>query len=533
MKNIKLSRLIILLVVALFVSCDDFLEITPEGKLSELGFYQEEQDAEQTVIAIYDAIFTATWPISPAVVLNVMASNRSDESVPNNCDWLGIDNRPDVAEFNIYADNDYANQYWKWCFAGIGRANAAIKGINLVPLENYSSELKKTQLLAESRLLRAYFYLHLVKNFGGVPILEQSVSAGNTNIPRDSKTDVFDFIHKDLKFAIDWLPLKDKTIPGRATKGLASYLMVQSLIFEAGSTPNHENWQLAYDYANKFVNGEYASEYKLIDTYGNIWKQGFDFNDEIIFEWVVMEDFDQGNNWFIASFIQQKVIDYNKQGNPVVVGSWGWGHNGATKALVDAFETNEDWGDPQPWEDPRLKVSVWREGEILAIGASDKDNVNDSLEIYLGTDYAPTGYAVKKYELTREPASFYPDLNPKIYRFSDLILLHAEAAWHIGNFIESRNSLNKIRQRARQGLPNNVLPDITVGGQELLEAIWHERNVELCFEHHRFYDLVRTDRATEVLQAMGKNFIKEKHELLPIPQSEIDIAPELEQNPGY
>lgn len=79
-----------------------------------------------------------------------------------------------------------------------------------------------------------------------------------------------------------------------------------------------------------------------------------------------------------------------------------------------------------------------------------------------------------------------------------------------------------------------LLPDVTASGQALLEAIWHERRVELAMEHHRFFDLRRQGRAEDVLQAVGKNYESPKHDLYPIPQGEIDnTGGLLEQNPGY
>jgi hypothetical protein len=78
-----------------------------------------------------------------------------------------------------------------------------------------------------------------------------------------------------------------------------------------------------------------------------------------------------------------------------------------------------------------------------------------------------------------------------------------------------------------------LLPDITVSGQNLLEAIWHERRVELAMEQHRMWDIRRTGRAGEVLRALGKDFTDGKHELYPIPEDEIQINPELTQNPNY
>jgi hypothetical protein len=79
-----------------------------------------------------------------------------------------------------------------------------------------------------------------------------------------------------------------------------------------------------------------------------------------------------------------------------------------------------------------------------------------------------------------------------------------------------------------------MLPDVTATGQALLDAIWHERRVELAMEQKRWFDLVRQGRAAEVMQALGKNFVTGKHELFPIPTNEIDLSQgRLQQNPNW
>ena len=109
----------------------------------------------------------------------------------------------------------------------------------------------------------------------------------------------------------------------------------------------------------------------------------------------------------------------------------------------------------------------------------------------------------------------------------------AEAAYYTNREGIARNMVNMIRARARQGQPSNVLPDITSSGNQLLLDIWHERRVELCMEQQRFFDLVRTGRVGGVMRAQGVVFVDGKHELLPIPQTERNLNPNLDQNDNY
>ncbi|WP_332911227.1 RagB/SusD family nutrient uptake outer membrane protein [Algoriphagus boritolerans] len=124
--------------------------------------------------------------------------------------------------------------------------------------------------------------------------------------------------------------------------------------------------------------------------------------------------------------------------------------------------------------------------------------------------------------------------NIRLFRYADLLLIAAEAANELGNSGEALNYLNQVRARARQGNPD-ILPDVTTTNQsELRTAIWHERRVELAMEQHRYFDLVRQGQAQAVFSALGINWTAGKHEVFPIPQSEIDISGgTLTQNPGY
>jgi hypothetical protein len=111
----------------------------------------------------------------------------------------------------------------------------------------------------------------------------------------------------------------------------------------------------------------------------------------------------------------------------------------------------------------------------------------------------------------------------------------AEALNELGQSDQALLYINMIRDRARGTLPPQILRPITTLDQsELRELIWKERRVELGMEQHRWFDLLRTDRAAAVMQAHGKNFVPGKHELLPIPQSQIDLsAGTVTQNLGY
>jgi starch-binding outer membrane protein, SusD/RagB family len=124
-------------------------------------------------------------------------------------------------------------------------------------------------------------------------------------------------------------------------------------------------------------------------------------------------------------------------------------------------------------------------------------------------------------------------------RYADILLLAAEVLNENGKSAEALPYLNRVRARARKTAPNIpgliVLPDVTVTAKnELREKIYAERRIELAMEQHRWFDLARWGRLEQAMKAAGKNFVSGKHELLPIPQTEVDLAGgKIGQNRGY
>jgi len=143
----------------------------------------------------------------------------------------------------------------------------------------------------------------------------------------------------------------------------------------------------------------------------------------------------------------------------------------------------------------------------------------------------PYLYYSKKYFDNKSEDAPFGDPNPnggtndRVIRYADVLLMHAEAAYHTGDEEAARTSINQVRARVQ-------VPNITATGNDLLEAIYRERRIELGLEAHRFFDLVRTHRAAQVLGPLG--FMDDRHNVFPIPQSQI-LATNgaIMQNPNY
>ena len=195
-----------------------------------------------------------------------------------------------------------------------------------------------------------------------------------------------------------------------------------------------------------------------------------------------------------------------------------------TQDFVDEFEVWEEQIGPDviTKTDARLGYTVYKLG----------DNVSDWGELTEDATGMPHPYYARKYFNPSAELAPFGDPNPnggsndRVIRLADVLLMHAEACNRLGDDEAAKVSLKMVRDRA--SVPWNAVADLT--GDALLDAIYHERRVELGLEGHRFFDLVRQGRAADVLEG----FVVGKSELFPIPNAEITLSNgQLTQNPGY
>jgi hypothetical protein len=200
----------------------------------------------------------------------------------------------------------------------------------------------------------------------------------------------------------------------------------------------------------------------------------------------------------------------------------GWGFNRPSLDLQNSFEPG----------DPRMDATIIFLGEVLdgveiRGDGSTPDEIKDDqgnvieIECYNQKVWIPGETTVTQWGHNR-----------RLMRYADVLLMAAEALNENDDPTGALIYLNRVRERARQG-NGSILPDITETDKDALrDLIILERRHELALEGHRFWDLVRTGKAPEFLGPLG--FVEGKHELLPVPQTEIDISQGLlEQNPNW
>ena len=491
-----MKKSILLLTLFTFFSCNDFLQKDPLVGVVEENFYNTEEDAIAAVNAAYAAL---QFEMTPGGHFHWfwgdVMSDDSDKggSGPNDTPELG-----QLESFQGPVNTPLLLGEWEADYEAIYRANVVLERIPPIDM----NEGSKNRILAEARFIRAFSFYNLVTIFGGVPLVDRVLSPSEFNLPRSTAEEVWQLIESDLNIAAMDLPLRSE-YPledlGRITKGAAQALLLKTYMYQS-------KFGAAEAMAFEIVS---SGEYQLASDYASIFTEAGENNEESVFEIQYMNA--SGGNWGRNNANEGTFTNVFQRARGQFE---GYGFNLPTQDFVDEFFA-------EGFEDPRLSATVFRIGENMGDrGVFTKD----------ATGF-PHDYYPKKYFNNKSEEAPFGDPNPnggsnyRVIRYADVLLLHAEAAFHNGNESAAKNSLNAVRERVG-------LDPINSSGPPLLQAIYHERRVELGLEGHRFFDLVRSGRAQEVLGSQG--YDDNVHHIFPIPEQQIQLTNgSLIQNPGY
>lgn len=419
-------------------------------------------------------------------------------------------------------------------------------------------EPSRSILIGEATFFRAYYYMELVNNYGGVPLITRLFDLDDAEmmVKRNSYEECVDFIVAEFTKAAELLPESFSGADfGRATKGAALAMKARMLLYAASPLWNHtgdtRKWQLAADAAKEVID---LGIYSLDPDYKGLFLNAQ--SPEIIFQRLYNSEFGSWYDW------------YNSTN--------GWGGYSCTcvlQEMVDSYEMEDgSMPDPSlyaeatsnPWagRDPRFYASIVCDGQDFRGQEVEfwvnADGQSGGIDSEFGRDawnYAKTHYTIRKF-MDESLTSSWSDrgAQPWVYcRLAEVYLNYAEALYNLGDEENARKYLNLVRERARGGRAD-ILPDVTATGTELLDKIRHERKIELAFEEHRFYDvrrwkigeqsdsgefhginITRNNDGTKgytLFKIQDREF-KSSNYLLPIPNYERRKNDLLEQNPGY
>jgi starch-binding outer membrane protein, SusD/RagB family len=506
MKNLRYTTGLLVVFFMAMTSCSkDIIELSPRGTVLESNFYKTEAELFQGLVAAYDPLGFSTGFTMKTGLLNAASDDNhaggSDASDQPN--WVAYNN------FTMTPNLGPQSGLWTKNFTGIYRANLVLE-----KAEGDVAGLtpdKKARYIAEAKFLRAYYYFDLVRWFGNVPLVTATPSADVIyKQTQATPAAIYAQIEKDLKDAVAATQLPE-SLPaeelGRITKGAAKAMLGKVILFQNNAARMGEAATLFEEIIN-------SNSYALEKVYGDIFKPENKFGKESIFE--IYCSGNRKGDW--GTGLNGNGIDGNEGNKDVqffgmrdfvgTVYANGWSFCPVSLDLVTAMQN-----------DPRLSATVIDGKALKAAGAS------------YTVGYQNTDYFIKKYAplaafkaTSGEPALNW-GYNIKEIRLADVLLLAAECFNRSGNDVKAQTYLNRVRTRV-------ALPAKTSAGTALLDDIYAERRLELATEGHRFWDLVRTGKAATVLA--GQGFKAGTHELLPIPQGEIDIMQgNFKQNFGY
>lgn len=475
MKNILLT----LCCLALLPSCQGILDKEPIAILDAGSFFQTEEDAIQAINAAYQPLLFNNnnnnfyWAF--AVITGDEAITGGDGSRPGLTELEAFTHTPRTEEFN---------DFWKVQYQGITQSNLVLDNLPKVDM----NETLRDRVTGEALFLRSFYYFNLLQVFGDVPLFTSIVPPDELKIPRTPKAQIFAQITSDCERAALLLP---ETYPpnevGRVPKGAAYALAAKAFLYE-------EKWDQALAQIDKI---KALGIYDLMADYQDNFREETQNNAESVWE-IQHTNLELGVGNFLNQWWFSKKVE-------------GYGFAEVTQEYFDSFEEN----------DPRRGFTIAQNNEDY-FGVVYKNS-------FSSTRYSPRKYLQADSTLTQKADG---DINYTAIRYAEVLLWEAEALNELGRVEEAQAPLEKVRARARAQAadPSTALPPVTTADQEeMRQAIRRERQAELGFEMHRFFDLVRWGIAADLLP----EFQVGKHEVFPLPQQEMDLNPALEQNPGY
>lgn len=477
----KKYPLLLLIALLNFSACNDYLDVQPKYLISENNFYETANDFETALIGNY-ATLQELHDVTVLYLTELATDNAEIQWTSPTQAEMEFD------ELNVTPINNLVNAVWNGGFTTISRSNNVLFRLEGAPID----ESLRAQYRGEALFLRAYCYFYLVRLFGELPIVEETFrSPGEVtafDMTRQPVEEGYALITEDLSEAAGLLAGVSGLSKSRASQGAANTLLGKVYL-------TRQNYPAAAETLKGVID---RNSYSLQPDYQTLFTNGNDELPESIFEIKYLSgNLGEGNSFssvFTPPRFDMAIFPGNMQGTGRIV---------PTTDVARAYEAG----------DARRSVSI--ADSVLLVDGTYAENIYGRKFVDFTTGLVGDG-----------------GINFTALRYADVLLMYAEALNELGTTPEALTYLNLIRERA--GLD----PLSGLSSQEVTLALERERRVEFLSEGHRWFDLVRTGRAQTVMNAYftskGLNFTLEDHELLmPVPQEEIDIDPNLAQNTGY
>lgn len=513
----KTGKILTILCCSLCLASCNFLETTVESNITTKNFFQNTSDFDSALTGVYYTFTSVEWDaqhrygdyFTGFMYWGRIGTDEAFVSSGNNGEEL-------IGNYTYTPENLFVEKVWFMQYLGIQRANVVINRLNAYTGTQVSDE-DRARIMGEAHFLRAWFYFQLARYYGEVPlVLEETTDISKLDAQKKPLADVYAQVISDYETAESLLP--ETNTVGHATKYAATALKARAYLQMSGEPLKDATAAAKAAQACKTVieSGKYA----LVEDYFSQFDGKHEHNSEYIFD--VEFDNTVSNSLYGG---QVGTVD----GVPHEQNAY-WAQVRTYKEMYDKFESTD------------LRRDAVNAGGHIAVGASGK------AEMIMGDPDYEGNYWIYKF---RHPidksdrgtswANWCNNINFPIIRYADVLLMYAEAENRAygSPTAESLECVNQVRRRG-YGKPI-ATPDPTVdlpmnSGTAFDEVILKERSLELCFEGHRWADLVRFGKLQEAFSSVGmdekfkpyydpvRGNCKAKHSIFPIPQSVIDAS---------
>ncbi|KAA2243798.1 RagB/SusD family nutrient uptake outer membrane protein [Chitinophaga agrisoli] len=516
----KIFPFYITAVLLLAAGCSGKLDIQNPNTPTITNFWKTEQDALAGVNTLYST-YHRVGLCRNQFFITIIRSDEGYSTSPNPTLVNNFD-KFIITDYNLFE----TRSLWQDCFIGINRANQILDNVPAIQMD----EKLKQQYLGEAKFMRALFYFYLAQYWGNVP-LQLKTPQPDDHPATSPQAAVWAQVEKDLTEAAPALPItysdRDK---GRATRGAAHALLGKAFMQE-------RKYQEAATALQWFFTGEGNGIYTLMTNYRDNFVITSENNAESVFEFQFAvnptdnhdDDTDPNNT---------DNLNYGSSLPPFFAPRpIGFTDGQARRWVVNEYMTERTATNAR---DPRLAASFLYDST---------DERGPDFSLVYGKTFSSLGYSsdpsavpnthdvyLRKMlnDFRDDVESFHSGNNYRYIRFADVLLLYAEALNATGQTAAAYPFVDRVRERAGLQKLSVVKPGLSQAA--FLAQLKHERITELAGEGHRWEDLARWGDLGPQLAGRDPgfaNFQTGKHELLPIPQQDVDVNPNLVQNPGW
>ena len=561
-KNI---HIILMSAALMLTSCNDsFLDRIPHDALTDANYWQTETHLSSVANTFTSSLSGKDW-------LN------KTEIMADSAPWSVTTAWRTIGGGYFTSDASQINSVWSAAYTGIGRTNYFLN--NYQRATGVKEEVRE-RYAAEAYFYRAYNYWILTSLFGDVPLITSELNVESPDVfrGRDARKDVIDRITKDLEDHYKALP--EYVAAGSSDFGRVSQCAALALLSRI------------YLYNGRYEDAVSACERAMSSTYYKLYSTGHPDVDYVnLFNYTGRASRNPANKETLIAFVYNYDLgESSRTSHDLSRECWvpnDYARFTPTASMIECYLTKDgkiwdpnsatSYEDVFKDRDPRMTQSIlapgtkWEGGESGDMLSTDKtvftypkfDNSKDGCMSY-------TGYYMRKYV---EPSTVkdvgHDDNDIVLIRYAEVLLNYAEAKEQLGTLTQSDidKTINLLRDRV--GMVHLKLSEIPAGS-DIRTEIRRERRVELFFEGHRYFDIIRwkqgeilgedllgvrkdyldparlkegiignlkwkTVNGKEYLVLeSGRTFDPEKNYLLPVPFTQMQLNPQLApNNPGW